>query len=87
MVIGVPIITTTTPKTGLIFMAFRDLLTPTRCRVIDNKTEGIINHCLRVFLIVFLIMIFYVFLDVFAFHFCIHIILISWIFVYLHVCS
>jgi len=58
MVIGVPIITTTTPKTGLIFIAFRDLLTPTRCRVIDNKTEGIINHCLCVFLIVFLIMIF-----------------------------
>jgi hypothetical protein len=58
MVIGVPTITTTALKTGLIFMAFWDLLTPTRCRAIENKTEGIINHRLRVFLIVFLIMIF-----------------------------
>ena len=49
MVIGVPTITTTALKTGLIFMAFWDLLTPTRCRAIENKTEGIINHCLRVF--------------------------------------
>jgi hypothetical protein len=36
------------------------------CLLLSSK----INPCLSVFLIIFLIIIFYVFLDAFAFHFC-----------------
>jgi hypothetical protein len=45
-----------------------------------------INPHLSVYLIVLLIMISCVSLGVFAFYFCVHIMLISWIFIHLHVC-
>ena len=42
MAAGVPIATTITTNTSLIFMAFRGLLIMTRSRETDNKTEGIL---------------------------------------------
>jgi len=42
MAAGVPIATTITTNTSVIFMAFRGILTMTRCRATDNKTEGIL---------------------------------------------
>jgi len=42
MAAGVPIATTITTNTSVIFMAFRGLLTMTRSRATDNKTEGIL---------------------------------------------
>jgi hypothetical protein len=53
------------------------------CLLLSSKISIPLNVCL----IILLIMIFYVLLGVFVFCFCVRIMLISWIFVHLLVCS